>query len=99
VHGEDEGRAHQKLENLWNRRLWVGVRSSMGVGIRNCTKPPLGVNLSIKIDNHGHQKKSNTQLLYLNCGSQLFFKSNIHLKLWDRLFHETRWFFQVFWNT
>jgi len=21
VHGEDEGRAHQKLENLWNRRL------------------------------------------------------------------------------
>ncbi len=34
-----------------------------GVGIRNCTKPPLGINPGIKDVNHGYRKKSNNRLL------------------------------------
>ncbi len=48
----------------------------MGGGIRNCTKPLLGINLGIKIDNQCHQKIKCPGYYWCWGGSCLFFYEN-----------------------
>jgi hypothetical protein len=47
--------------------LNVADLNQSGAGIiRNCTKPPPGIKLGIKVDNHGHQKKFKYLILIYN---------------------------------
>jgi hypothetical protein len=54
-----------------------------GAGIKNCTKPPLGIRPGLKVDSHDYKKIKHSVLLYIhnyqkfkyiiiiyNCGSQ-----------------------------
>jgi hypothetical protein len=56
-----------------------------GAGIKNCTKPPLGIRPGLKVDSHDYKKIKHSVLLYIhnyqifkyiiiiiyNCGSQI----------------------------
>jgi hypothetical protein len=51
-------------------------QSGAGI-IRNCTKPPPGIKLGIKVDNHGYQTQKKNQMFDFDIYNRVYQKNQI----------------------